>query len=130
MYKVVSVEPIIVDVINPIVVSTPYFCIISTATAIDALPDIGLNIANGKIWFGIFNKFVIGEISLIIRSIIPDFLSAPTAKKMPTSVGNNLNTISIPSFAPSKNVSYTLFFSATQYNNIINITVGITSKYI
>ena len=48
---------------------------------------------------------------------------------MPTSVGNNLNTISIPSFAPSKNVSYTLFFSATPYNNIINtgtVTCDIT----
>ena len=43
VYKVVSVEPIIVDAIIPIILSTPQFFIISVATAIELLPDIGLN---------------------------------------------------------------------------------------
>ena len=76
----------------------------STATPIDALPEIGLSIANGKIWLGIFNRFVIGDIMFIIKSKIPDVLSKPIAKKIPSSVGNKLITISIPSFEPSKNI--------------------------
>ena len=78
---------------------------ISTATAIEALPEIGLNIASGKTWLGIFNKLVTGEIILIIKSIMPEFLNAPTAKKIPINVGKSLKTISIPSFAPSIKVS-------------------------
>ena len=61
VYSVVSVEPIITDAINPMLLSTPYCVIISVATAIDALPDIGLNNANGIICAGIFIVFNIGS---------------------------------------------------------------------
>lgn len=53
VYKVVSVDPMITDANIPIKESTPYVFIISVATAIDALPEIGLNIASGKISPGI-----------------------------------------------------------------------------
>ena len=89
VYSVVSVDPIIVDVINPRKVSVPYFCIISTATPIEALPDIGLKSANGIISLGIFKISVTGEITFTIKSIIPEFLKAPTATKIPINVGIN-----------------------------------------
>ena len=38
VYKVVSVDPIIVDAIIPILLSTPYSFMISVPIAIDALP--------------------------------------------------------------------------------------------
>ena len=38
VYNVVSVEPIIVEAIIPILLSTPYCCIISVPIAIEALP--------------------------------------------------------------------------------------------
>jgi len=38
VYNVVSVDPIIVEVIIPILLSTPYLFIMSLPTAIDALP--------------------------------------------------------------------------------------------
>ena len=38
VYSVVSVDPIIVEAINPSILSTPYKFIISLPTAIDALP--------------------------------------------------------------------------------------------
>jgi len=49
VYNVVSVDPIIVAAINPILESTPLTAIILDAIAVDALPEIGLNIANGTI---------------------------------------------------------------------------------
>ena len=111
VYKVVSVDPIIVEAIKPIFESTPKVVIISVATAIDALPEIGLTNASGIISLGILKKLVIGDINFIIKSKIPELLNAPTATKIPINVGKILNTISIPSFAPSTKVSYTLFFS-------------------
>ena len=90
VYKVVSVDPIIVDAIKPILLSTPYIVIISVATAIDALPDIGLINIKGNISLGHFIIFVIGEIKFAIKSIIPELLIAPTAKKTPINVGNIL----------------------------------------
>ena len=57
VYKVVSVDPIIVELINPIKESTPKLFIISVATAIEALPEIGRSKAKGSISEGIFNKF-------------------------------------------------------------------------
>ena len=124
VYNVVSVDPIIVDAINPIRLSTPFFDIISVATAIDALPDIGRNNASGIISAGILNVSIIGFIMFIISSINPELLSAPTAKNIPTNVGNIFTTTCIPSFAPSINVSYTLFFSITPYVIINKITIG------
>lgn len=125
VYSVVSVEPIITDAIKPILLSTPCCVIISVATAIDALPDIGLNNASGIICAGIFIVFNIGSIICTINSIIPELLNTPTAKNIPNNVGNKFITISIPSFAPFKNVSNVLFFSATPYIIIINIISGI-----
>ena len=60
VYKVVSVDPIIVEAISPNLLSTPYFIIISLPIAIEALPDIGLNIAKGIISVGILKKLTIG----------------------------------------------------------------------
>ena len=54
---------IIVDAIFPIIVSTPFAFIISVATAMEALPEIGLSIASGIICVGISNNFVIGAIT-------------------------------------------------------------------
>ena len=93
VYKVVSVDPIIVDTISPILLSTPYVCMISVPTAIDALPEIGLNRANGIISLGILNILVIGTIKLMKKSIIPELLNNPIATNIPTKVGNNLKII-------------------------------------
>ena len=73
----------------------------------------------------IFSKFVIGETNFTIKSNIPEVLNTPTATNIPINVGNSLNTIFIPSFAPSKKISYTFFFSNNPYMIIINITIGI-----
>ena len=100
----------------------------SVATAIEALPEIGLKIASGIISAGIFNISIIGLIKFIITSNIPEALNAPTAKNIPINVGNMFITTSNPSFAPSKNVSYTLFFSITPYIIMINMTVGTAAE--
>ena len=52
-----------------------------------------------------------GVIKRMIISKIPELLKAPIATNNPTKVGKILKTISIPSFAPSKKSSNTLFFS-------------------
>lgn len=44
-----------------IVLSTPKFFIISKATAVEALPEIGRISINGNIWDGIFNRFKKGD---------------------------------------------------------------------
>ena len=95
VYKVVSVDPIIVELIKPIKESTPYLVIISVATAIEALPEIGRRRANGKISEGIFNKLRRGMAILIIASIIPEALKTLIDKKRPSSVGKILTTICI-----------------------------------
>ena len=132
VYNVVSVEPIIVDAINPIFESTPKLVIISVATAVDALPEIGLIKAKGIISLGIPKKFVTGDIKLIIKSKTPELLNAPIATNNPINVGKILKTICIPSFAPSKKVSNTLFFSNNPYISIRSITIGIAleDKYL
>lgn len=73
-------------------------------------------------------KLTMGDISFIIKSINPEDLKAPIATNNPTNVGKSFITISIPSFAPSKNVSKTLFFSINAYVNINKIVVG-TAKF-
>ena len=93
VYKVVSVEPIIVEAIRPIKESTPKFCMISVATAIEALPDIGLSTAKGRISAGIFNKFNKGNIKFVTASIIPDALNILIDKNNPKSVGKIFTTI-------------------------------------
>ena len=100
VYKVVSVDPIIVAAIIPILLSTPKFFIISVAIAIELLPDIGLNIANGIISLGKFKISKIGVTKLIIKSNIPELLKAPIATNNPINVGKIFNTIFNPSFAP------------------------------
>lgn len=110
VYKVVSVEPIIVEAINPIKESTPYLVIMSVATAIEALPEIGLKIARGKISEGILKIIRIGLIRLVIASMIPDSLKTLIERNSPKRVGKILYIIFIPSFAPSKKLSKTLFF--------------------
>jgi len=87
VYKVVSVEPIIVELIKPINESTPYFVMISVATAIEALPDIGRRIARGKISEGIFAKLRRGKAIFVIASITPDCLNTLIDKKSPSNVG-------------------------------------------
>jgi len=81
--------------------STPKFFIISSATAVEALPEIGRTNISGKTSTGIFNKASIGESKLWKKSKIPEFLSALIAKNSAISVGNIFITVSIPSFAPN-----------------------------
>ena len=107
VYKVVSVEPIIVELIKPISESTPNLFIISVATAIEALPEIGLRSASGKISAGIFNKFKIGITTPVNASIIPEALKTLIDKNNPKRVGNIFTTICKPSLAPSKKTSKT-----------------------
>ena len=64
--------------------------IISVATAIAELPEIGLKIASGIISFGIFIVCIIGNRQFIIKSSKPEFLRAPTATNNPISVGKIL----------------------------------------
>ena len=59
----------IVEVINPILLSTPYVVMMSVATASDALPDIGLNSANGITWLG--NPILL---TLLLLEIVPIML--------------------------------------------------------
>lgn len=87
--------------------------------------EIGLKKANGIISFGIPKKFIIGDKRLIKKSIIPELLKTPIATKSPISVGNNLKTMSIPSFAPSKKTSKTFTFSLIAIVTINVITIGI-----
>ena len=79
--------------------------------AMEALPEIGLNNARGKISVGIFSKVNNGLKKLIKESITPDSLKTLIARNSPNKVGNILYIIFIPSFAPSKKLSKTLFFS-------------------
>ena len=130
VYSVVSVDPIIVDAINPILVSTPKFVIISVAIAIEALPDIGLRIARGKTSIGKLNKLTIGFVKLIIPSIIPDVLNAPIATNKHKSVGNKFITVLAPFFAPSIKISTLFLFSLAATITTIKIIKGILSEEI
>ena len=73
----------------------------SRATAVDALPEIGLINIRGNTSFGTFNILSNGEAIFWRSSKIPEFLSALIAKNKPTSVGNIFITVSIPSFEPN-----------------------------
>lgn len=100
VYKVVSVEPIIVEAIIPIILSTPLFFIISNATAVEALPEIGRININGNTSDGIFSNFKNGERVFWSKSNIPEVLRALIAKKRAISVGKIEITVFIPSFTP------------------------------
>lgn len=89
--------------------------------------EIGLSIASGIISDGILKNCKIDESICTIKSIIPELLSAPIATNKPTRLGNIFTVISIPSFAPSKKVSNTLFFSIKPYTSIIKIEKGIAT---
>ena len=91
----------------------------------DALPEIGLKIANGIISAGIFNNFSNGEINSITKLIIPELFNKLIAKNIANKVGNNSITIFTPFFAPTIKISYTFFFSAIPYPIAKTITKGI-----
>ena len=114
-----------VAVIKPILLSTPFSCNIFVAIPIDALPEIGLNIANGIISIGIFKAVNIGEIKSTIKLIIPELFNKFIAKNIANKVGNNSITIFIPFFAPTINISYTFLFSIIPYAIIKTIINGI-----
>ena len=122
---VVSVEPIIVPAIKPINESTPNLDIISVATAIEALPDIGLSKARGSIWLGNLKKLNSGFKILVKKSIIPEALSKYIDKNNPNNVGKIFNIICIPSLEPCKKLSKTDCFSNIPYTTIKNIVNGI-----
>lgn len=82
------------------ILSTPKCFIISRATAVEALPEIGLTNIRGRISPGIWRKRRTGERKDCIKSKIPEFLKALIAKNSPIRVGNILTTVSIPSLAP------------------------------
>ena len=75
-----------VEAINPINESTPFCLIISIATTNEALPDIGLNKANGIISLGNFKYFSMGKSTIVIKSIIPELLNNSIAKNNPINV--------------------------------------------
>lgn len=91
--------------------STLAIFIISIATAVEALPEIGLISIKGNTSFGICNKFKIGDEAFWISSKIPEHLRALMAKNSAIRVGNILITVSIPSFVPTKKVSKIGIFS-------------------
>ena len=73
--------------------------------------DIGLNIAKGITSWGKSIVFKKGEIIFTRKSIRPEFLSKLIATKSPINVGKILNVICIPSLAPFKKMSKTLYTS-------------------
>ena len=124
VYKVVSVEPIMVEAIFPIKLSTPKVFIIFVAIAIEPLPEIGLNIARGIISGGKFKKFNIGEASFIIKSSTPELRRLLIATKSPINVGKILKVIFIPSLQPSRKVSNILILSFRPYSSTNSTTKG------
>ena len=125
VYKVVSVDPIIIAANFPINESTPFCFIISVAIAKDPLPEIGLSNANGIISFGILKISKNGDNIFIINSIIPEFLSNPIAKNNPIRVGNIFKIISKPWTAPLIKISKTFYLSFIPLININKINNGI-----
>lgn len=73
--------------LNRIRLSTPKFCIISRATAVDALPDIGLISIRGRSSDGILSKDNTGDRRFANRSKMPEFLRLLIAKNNAISVG-------------------------------------------
>lgn len=67
--------------------STPEIFIISRATAVEALPEIGLISIKGRSFEGICIKLRIGDRIFSNKSSIPEVLSAEIAKNKPTRVG-------------------------------------------
>ena len=74
---------------------------ISNATAVEALPDMGRININGSNSEGILNILSIGERIDCIKSKIPDVLRLLTAKNRATNVGNIFITVDMPLFAPN-----------------------------
>ena len=111
--------------INPILESTPFCSIIFVAIAIEALPEIGLNITNGTISFGNLIIFNTGDNNVVTNSIIPELFNNPIAKNNPINVGKIFNVISIPFIAPFINKSKIGFFSIIPTKTIIKIIIGI-----
>lgn len=100
--------------------STPKFFIISNATAVDALPEIGLININGKTSLGIFSNPKNGFKAFCIKSKIPEFLRALIAKNKAISVGKILITVSIPSFAPNQKTIKDFYFFCESIRNNVN----------
>lgn len=94
------------------------------ATAVAALPEIGLTRIRGNISIGIFTNCIIGDRHDAIKSKKPDSLRKLTAKKRPIRLGKILTTVVIPSFAPERKLSKTLTFSARAYDTMKNIVKG------
>ena len=84
--------------LSRIMLSTPQVFMISKATAVEALPEIGLINIKGKTSEGIFSKFKKGDREFFIKSKIPEYRRALIARKRAIRVGNILTTVSIPFF--------------------------------
>lgn len=82
-----------------IILSTPKVFIISKATAVEALPDIGLINIKGNTSDGILHAVRTGDRMFWNKFKIPEFLSALTARNKATNVGNILITVCIPFFS-------------------------------
>ncbi len=89
-YRVVSVHPIIVEVINPIIESGPTFSIILVAIAIDPLPEIGRSKIKGNISFGILKNVKKGKRKFVSTSNMPDSFKIFIDKNKPKESRKNI----------------------------------------
>lgn len=81
--------------------STPKVFIISKATAVDALPEIGLTNIKGSNSEGILIIPRKGESNLSNKSKMPEDLRAFMARNKAIRVGKILTTVLIPSLEPN-----------------------------
>ena len=101
-YTTVSDEPIITEAHNETKLSAPYFSNNPSSIAIDALPDIGLVMANGISSDGmpILESGAVNNPET--RSRTPDASSIRTLTRSAQSVGMSDTALCTPSLAPKR----------------------------
>ena len=120
----VSVEPIITETAFDTKLSTPSAENISLARAKEPLPDTGRSRAKLSNSDGMLRRFVTGDNSRDIRSIVPEALNTPMAAISPIRGVAMENTAENPSFAPVVNVSKILIRFINPEHMIIHTSKG------
>ncbi len=100
-YTTVSELPKITDAHNPAKLSAPTLERSDVYAAVEALPEKGRVISNGKSSDGIPMRSAIGARMRESISTVPDALSMATATINAVKVGNKRTAVPSPSIAPS-----------------------------
>lgn len=123
-YKVVSLDPIIVDAIFPTKLSGPCTFNVSLNNAKAPPPEIDLITPKGTTSAGILKTVKMGSNKFTKSVIAPEVLNKLTATTTASIVGNIFNIVDKDSETPPMKVSYAEIFFDKHPNKISKIKIG------